>query len=466
MALSKPARADAIAFVLLCVLAALLWLPALLTPYWGDDYLYLYGAHAANAAQESWLRTFWPASPLQFWRPLSQEAWWRVVDAAFAGNVLAAHVANLLFHLLAAAGVGVLARTLALACAWEAPRRVGLLAGGVYAILALGLLPVHWASAANNPLLVLFTTLALAAWLHAAQTQGAGRMVGFAVMLVLFALSLLVKESAVLTPALLVLVSFFAGLRWRRGEMIAFAASLAVAALWLALRSQVTENSTAQYGFVFGGNLLRNAASLCAWLLNVPREALRMLATGEVKAGALWAAACALPMVAAWVLALRGGSSRLALKQWGAVAAFVLLAYAPYFPLAWNSYAYYAAVAAILPAIALARLLQGRGVAVLAALLIGASSLLAVEGTRRLDHPGLIGRARWAEAVLRELETKNVRAPLHLSVDDDQRFYAIGQHGLAWRLHLRPEDIARVEACTAQTPNCLRIEADGSWSLR
>src|SRR5690606_39983263 len=103
-----------------------------------------------------------------------------------------------------------------------------------------------------------------------------------------------------------------------------------------------------------------------------------------------------LPVLVGLGLAVRGGVSRLAPRQWLLLPVAVGIAYAPYLPLQWNSYAYYAAVAAIVPAIALARLLAGRRVAPVVALLPAVSSAIGVEGTRRRARPGLLRSARWA----------------------------------------------------------------------
>lgn len=458
------AAPEAWAFALLLGFAALIWLPALATPFWGDDYVYLYAAHAANASAQPWLQTFWPLQPLQFWRPLSQEAYWRVVEGALHANALSAHAVNLALHACAAASVGALGGALARACRWERARWIGALSAGLYAISAVGLLPVHWVASANSPLLVALTALALAAWLPAAQARGAMRVGLLAAIPLLLVLGLLSKESAVLTPLLMLLLGVFAGVRPRRGDIVAWLACIAVVLAWLCLRARVTVPPPPEYAYAFGANIARNVASLCAWLLNVPREALRLLAVGQRLRALAWIAATVLPLLAAWALALReGGLSRLQAKQWRVLAAFVVLAYAPYFPLAWNSYEYYAAVAAILPAIVLARLLAGRRRVLLVALLLGASSWLAVAGTRWLDHPGMIGRARWAESVFRDLQASPVRAPLFVQIADAQRFYAIGDYGLAWRLGLKPEDIRHVDVCPADANNCLVIDADGRW---
>lgn len=456
-------RTDRIAVGILLAWAVALWLPALWTPFWGDDYVYLYGARAANVAGEPWLKTFWPDQPLQFWRPLSQEAWWRVIELLGA-DAKASHLAMLALQILASAGVAVLGWVLACVCGWARPAGVGLLAGTLYAVSAVSLLPVHWVAAANSPILVVFTALLLAAWLAVFQVAGGKRLVLLAAVPVLMALGLLSKESAILMPVLMGLTALFVGRRPQRGQVLVLIACAAMGVIWLLLRKHITLPPAPQYAYAFGGNLLRNAASMVAWLLNVPREALRMIATADLKVGVAWAGAVALLAGAAWVLALRGGLSRLTPMQWRVLLAFPVLAYAPYFPLIWNSYAYYAAIAAMLPAIVLARLLQGRRRLVIAAFLLGLSAWVSVAGTRWLDHPGLIGRARWAEITFEQLSQKPVVAPLWLKVEDDQRFYAMGAHGLAWRLGLRLEDIRAVEQCPQAPGTCLDIRADGTWT--
>jgi hypothetical protein len=231
------------------------------------------------------------------------------------------------------------------------------------------------------------------------------------------------------------------------------------------LRSRFTANTDASYDLSLGSNVLRNAASFVAWLLNVPREAMRMAVAGERMQGLAWIAATALPMLAAWAIAGWRGRALLTRLQWACVVVFAGLAYAPYFLFAWNSYEYYAAIAAILPVIVLARCVAADGAALVVAALIAVSSWIAVEGTRRLDHPGLIGRAYWAEATLQALERQPVATPLHVSVADEQRFYAIGQMGLAWRLGIAPEQIAVARECPP-SGTCLVIDADGRWRWR
>ena len=456
-----------IAAALLAASALLMWWPALQTPFWGDDYVFLHAAHATNAAGAPWWSDFWPSSPPRFWRPLSQEGYWRWIDASLGGSAHAAHVVSLVLHVLATLGVVLFAFRLARACRWPNAGRIAALAGAAYGGLTMHLLPVHWAAAANNAMLTLFTALLLAAWISVRDgSQGRLRTMLLASLPALLALALLSKESAALTPALMLVVAVFATARRPdRGEAAAWLACVAVVVTWLVLRARFTANTDASYELSLGTHVVRNAASFVAWLLNVPREAMRMTVAGERLHGLVWIAATALPMLAAWAIAGWRGRSLLTRLQWACVVVFAGLAYAPYFLFAWNSYEYYAAIAAILPVVVLARCIAEDRLALVVAALLAVSSWIAVEGTRRLDHPGLIGRAHWAEATLQALEGQPVATPLHVSVADEQRFYAIGQMGLAWRLGIAPERIAMARACPS-TGTCLVIDADGRWYWR
>lgn len=447
------------------VSALLMWWPALHTPFWGDDYVFLRSAHAANAASTPWWSAFWPAHPLKFWRPLSQEAYWRLVDAVLGDHAHAMHVLSLLLHMLASLGVALLAWVIGRTGNVSRPRATAALTGVVYFGLAMHLLPVHWAAAANNSMLTLFTTLCLAAWLGAAGTHGWRRWgLLFAVPLCLV-LALLSKESAVLTVLLMVLVRTYAGpLAVRRGEVVSFLACVAVSVLWLVLHARFTADTDPAYRLELGTNVVRNAVAFAAWMANVPREALRMAVTGDRPLALAWIAATALPMGLAAFLGFWRGRARLRPRQWWSIVLFAGLAYGPYFLLAWNSYAYYAAIAVILPVIALAQCSIDHPRLWLMLGLIAFSSWLAVAGTRHLDHPGLIGRARWAESMLQDLQHRHVQAPLWVEVADSHRFYAVGKAGLAWRLGIPASRIHIAGTCPDHV-NCLRIDAQGRWHL-
>lgn len=445
----------------------LMWLAALRTPFWGDDYLYIYTAHATNASSASWWSDFLPTTLPRFWRPLSQEGYWRLVDRVLHDDALATHAVSLVLHLLASAGVALLALAIARACRWPAPRSTAALAGVAYAGLAMHLLPVHWAAAANNAFLTLFTTLSLAAWVAAAEAQGPRRALLLASIPLTLALALLSKESAAMTVALMVILRLFTGqLRVRKGELATVCACAALTAIWLVLRAHFTVRADEAYRLVLGTNVIRNALAFAAWLSGIPREALRMAVAADRLRAMVWIAFTALPMLAACGMAFWQGRGLLRPRQWLSMAGFAGVAYGPYFLLAWNSYAYYAAVAAILPMVALARCAVGNPRLPVILALMALSSWTAVEGTRQLDHPGLIGRARWGEHLLRDLERQEVGYPLWVAVHDSHRFYAVGAYGLAWRLKVPVESIHVAGRCPAAAARCLQIDDDGSWRLR
>lgn len=464
--LGHPRFAAWLGVALLGACALSMWLPALHTPFWGDDYVYIHAAHATNLSAAPWWSDFWPTDLPRFWRPLSQEGYWRLVDALLGNDAYATHVVSLALHLLAGLGVAVLAHAIARACRWQAPWPTAALAGVVYTGLGLHMLPVHWTAAINNSLLTWFTTLCLAAWVRAADAEGPRRVLLLASLPLTLALALLSKESAALTVALMAIVRLFTGqLRVRRGEVAAMLGCIAVTACWLVLRARFTTHADPAYDLVLGTNVIRNGFAFAAWLLDVPREALRMLATGSRPRAIAWVAVTALPMLAAVAMAAWRLRGSMRARQWLSIVLFAGIAYGPYFLLAWNSYAYYAAVAAILPAIALAHgAIDHPRMPVLLALL-ALSSWAAVEGTRQMDHPGLIGRARWAENLLRDLERRQVRPPLWVEAPDSHRFYAVGTAGLAWRLKLPMDDIHVAAHCPAGAVSCLRIAPGGGWRL-
>ena len=302
-----------IAAAILLAFAAVIWLPAVVTPFWGDDYSFLQGAHAANSAGDSWWSVFWPERMFGFWRPLSQESWWRFVDGTLGADPQRTHWANLVLLMLAAACVGLLALAIARSCAWSQPAATAVLGGAIYGVLALHFLPVHWAAAANSSMLVAFTALLLAAWVAAPRARPFTRgLLLISIPLSLVA-ALLSKESAAMIPMLMIVLSLFVGKGApRRLEAAVWVACAVLVVAWLMVRARISAGADPHYDLLLGTNLLRNGLSLVAWLLNVPRETLRLVLTGAPWLGILWSAAVALPMIAVWIFAARRG-----LRQFG-----------------------------------------------------------------------------------------------------------------------------------------------------
>lgn len=469
-----------LASAVLGIAALLLWWPAIETPFWGDDYYFLQAAYQAHTAGTSWLSALLPQTPEKFWRPLGEHTWWRLMLVTTGADAKQIHLANLALLALASSSVGVLAWVMARMSQWPQAVGTGVLAATIYGSWALHLLPVHWAAAANNSMLVLFTALALAAWVPLLHDRllVRTRAALWAAVLVCFCAALLSKESAALTPVLMLCLHGFvragacaSGSRRLPTDAIAlWLVSIAVLALWVWLRHHYTSQMDENYALRLGSNVLKNSVAMLAWLLNVPREALRMLATGQLALGAGWAAIVAVPVLVLWLLAIRRARCNVSWRQWTCMGLFVLIAYSPYLLLTWNSYAYYAAVAAVLPTIVLARCLAGRPLAVLGAALLVLSSTLAVHGSRQLDHPGVIGRAYWAEATLEQIKHSHqqqaMTAPVWVQAADAQRFYAIGASGLQWRLGLPSGSVHVVQQCPADAKHCLVIDADGQWHRR
>jgi hypothetical protein len=463
------ARRSWIAATCLAAAALLLWLPALSTPFWGDDYLFLEEAFRARLTHESWWSPFWPESRYQFWRPLGHETYWRFVEGVLGSDPWAAHLVSLGLWLLGCVCVGLVGANLARAQRWEGAKATGALAAAIYAVLALHFTPIHWTSSADSLLIVLSTALALAAWTASPMSTPRVRALLCMTLPALQLLALFSKESAVVIPLLMLCMSAIAGPRCRPGrpEVAAWAACVAVIVAWLVVRGRFVFPVPPQYALAIEGNVVRNIASLAAWSLNVPREALRMVILGPRAEGLLWAFAAALPMAALVGMAGWTLSRRMSPLQGAALAAFALVGYAPYFFLSWQSYEYYAQVAAILPAVVLARaaLLSKRTTAALSLLVL--SSFIAVEGSRWAAYPGLIGRARTGEEQLTKLVAREilepafpeVSAPLLISVSNAHEFYAIGRAGLAWRLARDESDIAIVDGC--RSPADVLLEFQG-----
>lgn len=449
----------------------LLWTPALITPLWGDDYVFLRAAQQARLEGLPWWQAFWPESPTQFWRPLSMDSYFRVLDTLFAGHPLAAHLLNAVIWLLACCALGIFARQLSIAMHWPHPGRLAVAAALVFSLSSVHFLPLHWVSAVNSSWLILWLSLAMALWVSMPRLEAAIEKIAAVIALLLLqALALWSKESAILLPGLLLCLSLFClGHRKPAGvQLIAWLACVLLCLVWLQAYRQFTHPQESVYSLQLNAAVFKNLALLVAWLGNVPREALRLIHHGAVIHGLLWSLACFLPVVLAvlfYVLRLgskRGSGLGVLRIQILATVVFVLWAYAPYLLLAHQSYAYYAAVSLTLPAILLARgLATNKRIAPV--LLLCLSALINVQGSRLMDYPGLIGRAHWAEKQFAFLEAESLSKPLVLQVDNHHQFYAMGVAGLAWRLGFDERDIYLVDACLQKTEQILHQDGKGDF---
>jgi hypothetical protein len=146
------------------------------------------------------------------------------------------------------------------------------------------------------------------------------------------------------------------------------------------------------------------------------------------------------------------------------IAAFFLIAGAPYLLFSWNAYAYYIALGLIVwPFLAVLALPSAR----LTRLVLGAallSSGLSVAGNYALDYPALLARADWANRQLAIVRTRfppvadQARAQgIDVVIENRHRFLGIGVSGLAFALDLPVKSIRLVAGDTPAGDSQVRL---------
>ena len=110
---------------ILAGVALLLWIPAISTPWWGDDYLFLQKAFASRLGDEPWWAPFGPDIGVQFWRPLGHETYWRFVEGVLEADPWAARLSNGILWLLGCWAVALLGAALTRALSWDRPAVTG-----------------------------------------------------------------------------------------------------------------------------------------------------------------------------------------------------------------------------------------------------------------------------------------------------------------------------------------------------
>jgi hypothetical protein len=454
--------------LLVCAALLLFWSPLLSTPFWQDDFMFLYFAREAQELSEPWYSAFFPRQASIFWRPLSEGVYWRLIENRLNADPTTAHMMGLGVLVASALAVGWLAATLTRLVAPEANATLGGLLGAfLYGIHGAHFIPAAWATAVHTPTAILFSALALRFWIAALRSSGGTSGPGLLLVPLFFLLALFSKESALLTAGLGLLVTYWVWPRYKPTSsgwaIMGLCAVLAI--VWLLARDRVTVPAIGDYEMAFGANVARNGTSLLLFLFNVPREALRFVLAEKSVAAGIWGAACfALQALAFWLL-MRRDSSGLTTKGWTILALFFLVACTPYFLLSWNSYAYYITLGLIVWPIAAA--LSSAGLktkisAVAAALL---SSGLALAGNMALDYPALLARAKWAETQIPIIEEALPVPPqrLFVAAENPHKFQGIGPYGLAYVLAMNRKNIIELGAGESPPPGStlLVIPAQG-----
>lgn len=455
-----------IAVTLFVFFTLVLWLPSLFIPFWGDDYYFLAQARDARLGGDSWWLPFMSESKTGFWRPLSMDTGWRFVEQFLHGKLLYAHIYSWVLCLLSALAVACFAYQFARAMDWQQAKLIGVLTATMHAAHITSYLPLHWVAAMNSPTLVFFVCISLSIWIALPRLQGCVRWLALLVLPVLQLLALFSKELAILIPALVVVLAVFLRGKqtYKTADILVWGLCVLVCLVWLYFYQEFTPNRHTAYGLTLGKNLVTNALCFFAWIVNVPREALRMIVTERYVIGGLWAAACFIPMATLYWISARTLKPAFSIIQWVAVLAFLIIAYGPYFVLADQAYEYYAAVALIIPLLLVARALTLINRLRTGLLLMGLASLIAVQGTRIVEYPGVISRAIWAEQQLQWLEGQEITFPLVVKVTNEHQFAAIGVLGLSWRLGVATNHIILSQECVAGIGQYLVQTAEGSFT--
>ena len=443
-----------------------LWLPALNVPFWQDDYFYILNAHTSDVAGEPFLASLWPNDGYKSWnwRPLSQDLYWRLVEGELLANPWLAHFLNIGMLYAAAFSFGLFAYFYSKLNRWDNPVLVAILAGGLYAVSDFNFLPVYWASAANSSILSIFVFMTLAMLLLFEELEDVTLRFFLGLLVIsLSMMSLLIKESAILLPCLWILVKLSIGQRWKHlGEQLFLLLLFVIGTvLWWEVRASFVLPTPPEYGLQISFNVVRNFFAQIAWVLNIPRESIRLLTIGQFEVGLIWIGLSLVPVVLAIFYVKTPLSNYVTRRQFLLALLFTVVAYAPYYFLGWNSYEYYVSIS-----VGLLLLLFSKGILVssqplIPVALVLISSFSGVIGNSLVGYPSLMARALWAESTLVALEKMRLEPPLLVRVSDQHRFSAIGAEGLAWRLKIPREQIIFTDQCSIEAPQMLIEDGRG-----
>jgi hypothetical protein len=235
------------------IVAVVLSIPGFRFPYLSDDYDFLYTAQTFRPAM------LLPSYDVMFYRPLSREAYFLVLNALGGANPFIGHLIN----------AAVLAATLfllVLVASDLVGRRAGLVAGLIFATFGQVPFLVGFVSGIQDLLAIMLFLLAFHFQLRTKP----------AAAIICFGLSLLAKEIVVALVPALVLVPWVLGRSGRR-RAITTIGYVSVVAGWLAIHPGIRMLAT--HGFEPGGNLylglypgaaLRKVGAFSLTLLNLP----------------------------------------------------------------------------------------------------------------------------------------------------------------------------------------------------
>lgn len=450
-------------FLLFVFTNSALWLPAIFIPFWGDDYYFLIQAREARLSGAPWLLPFVSESSTGFWRPLSMDVPWRIIEAHLSENPIGAHAFSFLIWFISIIIIYLLSFRISHALSWDNPKIISLVAASLYSFSAVHFLVLHWVSAINSSFLVIFICLPLILWVAIIDGKK-NKLVLCLIMPPLQLLALFCKELAILLPGLMLCLSLFSNRRFTSAQTLTWMACIVTCIIWFFFFKQFTHNRHSSYEIKFGINIFQNSVGLAVWMLNIPREAIRMLLSGQILAAIIWIIPILMLMFAFLYFAVEGMKKFLSKFQLLAMMGFMFFGYGPYFVLSNQSYEYYAAVAIILPIIVMAKGIIMANRTHLGLLVFALASFVSIQGSRMLDYPSLIGRAYWAEAQFKWLKSQHISAPLIVRVNNEHQFYAMGVKGLAWQLNIPEYNIVLSDKCVHGSSKVLAQRDNGAFA--
>jgi hypothetical protein len=337
------------------------------------------------------------------------------------------------------------------------PRVAAFSAAALYGIHGTVFQTAAWACVAQELFCILFSALALRAWITtiASHAQSAKQWRAWPVPL-FYALALFSKEGAVVLPVIgaLFLIPSRPKSMSKGPTLVAAAACVAVAIVYLVIRSRLVTPPPpgSPYEPVLGWNLLRNGLCLGAFMLNASREVLRTAVQDQAVPATLLGALCVGLQAVAVALMLRARTPYQERTGLWVLPVWTIVAIAPYLLPAWNCYPYYAMLGMLPYAVLTARGAGDMRRFWVPAVLACASSLLFQAIEFRASYPATIARARWARVELQKVAampgligTGHDR-PLYLVAEDYNRCAAMGAvSGVAMALGVDRRDVVLIE---------------------
>lgn len=420
------------------LIAALLHAHLLATPFWQDDFAAIQRA----LDNPAFISSLVPEKGGTFLRPIGVGVWWWLATRWGEPASWVVHAVKLGLFTAMVTCVGVLS-------AWAAGRwlrdadGVNARKRAFWAALLYGahnafFLPVAWGSGAQEILGLFFSSLSLLAWMAWGTDAGKTNLVYL--ISAMFA-QVLAHGSKEGTVALAVAVPTFLVLgrtRWPR-VLAATLITVVLADLWLEFRGGYVAppGPGSPYEYLFGMNMIRNAGALLAFAGGLPREAVQLFVVHRDPWALAWGVACLLLFSGGAVLVLRGLFERRSAALFAAPLLMFGLSLAPYVPLRWNCYPYYALFGLMAWPVAVALAWgEGRRLRAAGALVI-ASTLYCALGEHWAPPPAPLARAQRIASV-RESLRQSLRSyppdmPLFLAGNEDSDLYV----GMGWRQGLR-----------------------------